>query len=61
VAGLLGHVMQDLHDGLIGVGGGTSRGYGTVMVDPAPARPDPLDLDAIIDWAHATARAEDLT
>lgn len=57
---LLDHVLRDLHDGLIGVGGGTSRGYGTVRVDPPPTtRPAPLDLDAVTSWAQDAARTEE--
>jgi CRISPR/Cas system CSM-associated protein Csm3 (group 7 of RAMP superfamily) len=38
---LLSHVVRDLHDGLIGIGGRTSRGAGTIAVagDPPPVRP----------------------
>lgn len=37
---LLRWVVQDLHDGLLGVGSGTTRGFGTVaLVDPAIVGP----------------------
>lgn len=38
---LLRHVVRDLHDGLIGIGGQTSRGSGTIVVsgDPPEVRP----------------------
>lgn len=43
---LLLHVVADLSDGLIGVGRGTSRGYGRIRADGAP-RPVAVDLEAI--------------
>jgi CRISPR/Cas system CSM-associated protein Csm3 (group 7 of RAMP superfamily) len=36
---LLRLVMEDLNDGLIGVGGGVARGYGSVTVDTAEVEP----------------------
>lgn len=47
VASLLCHVLQDLHDGLIGLGGKTWRGYGTVRVMDGLAPPRPLDTDQL--------------
>lgn len=32
---LLKHVIRDLHDGLIGIGAGTTRGQGTLRLNPA--------------------------
>lgn len=49
VAGLLRHVMWDLHEGLISVGGMGSRGYGWVRIDhEAPERPGAVDLAALV-------------
>ena len=47
---LLRHVVRDLHDGLRGIGRGSSRGYGWIRTpdnDPA-ADARPIDLDAVL-------------
>lgn len=48
VAALFDHVRRDLHDGLIGVGGNGSRGYG--WVECADGRPSvrPISVDALV-------------
>ncbi|GGL19448.1 RAMP superfamily CRISPR-associated protein [Mangrovihabitans endophyticus] len=48
---LLTHVLRDLHDGVIGIGSRTTRGYGTVTVTPPP-NPQPLKPHAIEDHAR---------
>ncbi len=68
VENLLRHVIRDLHDGLVGVGGGTSRGYGWVEVvedddgRSTPHRPQttPVDLAALLeDLPEALADSDD--
>ena len=53
VQSLLEHVVRDIHDGLIGIGGMTGRGYGSLQLsDPdsvAPPRLDPAVLQADLD------------
>jgi CRISPR/Cas system CSM-associated protein Csm3 (group 7 of RAMP superfamily) len=41
---LLAHIVRDLHDGLIGVGGGTQRGSGTLTLTSPPPAPEPVNL-----------------
>ncbi len=49
VAGLLRHVMWDLHEGLVSVGGMGSRGYGWVrFASGDQGRPGPVDLAALV-------------
>jgi len=52
VANLLNHVVRDIHDGFVGVGGGTTRGYGRLKLADGTA-PDvrPVDSAAIVTWA----------
>lgn len=38
---LLHWVLKDLHDGMVGIGGMSGRGYGTVRIDPVP-EPEPV-------------------
>ena len=52
---LLGHVARDLHDGLIGIGAGTTRGYGGLGLRGASAL---ADLPAIEPQALAQFAAE---
>lgn len=45
---LLRWVAKDLHDGLIGIGGLTTRGYGTVRLRSEKSLPTQnVDLDAL--------------
>lgn len=48
---LLLHAVRDLHEGLIGIGAGTSRGYGTVALadgqDAALPQPEPVRLERL--------------
>lgn len=51
VRNLLHHVIWDLHEGVIGVGAFTTRGYGTIaLTDPLPAT-QPVSVSAITGWA----------
>lgn len=55
VATLLRHVMWDLHEGMISVGGMGSRGYGWVrFATDSPQRPDPVDLMGLLQEASTT-------
>ena len=42
VANLLGHVARDMHDGLIGIGGGGGRGYGWLQFKGEPQDVEPV-------------------
>ncbi len=50
VQGLLAHVARDLNDGLIGIGGHSTRGYGSLSwTSSQPSlRPEPIDVDALV-------------
>lgn len=53
VRNLLLHVVRDLSDGLIGIGGNVSRGYGWVAGDePTLARCQPIDASALLREIH---------
>ncbi len=41
------HVLQDLHDGLIGIGSRTTRGMGTLRLASPPPPPDPIVVPAL--------------
>ncbi|ACV77633.1 RAMP superfamily CRISPR-associated protein [Nakamurella multipartita] len=47
VGNLLDHVVRDLHDGVVGIGGSTTRGYGTIAVTGDPPTPGPVDLQGL--------------
>lgn len=52
VGNLLNHVVRDIHDGLVGVGGGTTRGYGWIrLADGQTPAVSPIDSAAIVTWA----------
>lgn len=51
VTNLLRHAIQDISDGLVGVGRGSSRGYGQLEA-LGYARPGPVDVAGIQDWVH---------
>lgn len=51
VVGLLWHVARDLHDGLIGVGGHSTRGYGSVTLTSPPDDLAPVDVAALRELA----------
>lgn len=50
---LLDHVVWDIHDGLVGVGSGSNRGYGTLQAAQQGSLidPDPVDLTGLRQWA----------
>jgi hypothetical protein len=51
VLNLLRHVVWDLHDGIIGVGAATTRGYGTIALTTDPPDVQPVDVHALGAWA----------
>lgn len=51
IRNLLDHVVADLHDGLIGVGGGVTRGYGAVRCADRPPSPRPVEYREVVEWA----------
>lgn len=54
LSNLLDHAVWDLHDGLIGLGGMTSRGYGWLeLADPSVVAPGPVDSAAVTGAANA--------
>lgn len=49
--------LRDIHDGYIGVGAATTRGYGTLRaVDPAQLEPDPDSYAALTAYTEANPR-----
>jgi len=55
VTTLLRHVMWDLHEGMISVGGMGSRGYGWLrFANKSPQRPGPVDLAGLLREASTT-------
>lgn len=61
VRNLLHHVVWDIHEGLVGVGAFTTRGYGTLALAGAPPPTAPVDIPAITDWAVVQTAAPDGT
>ncbi|MFV0453334.1 MAG: RAMP superfamily CRISPR-associated protein [Propioniciclava sp.] len=60
---LLLHVTRDLHEGLIGVGGHQTRGYGSVIADQATATRfanlAPVDVPGVLDALPVSSDAEE--
>ncbi|SHJ47099.1 CRISPR/Cas system CSM-associated protein Csm3, group 7 of RAMP superfamily [Tessaracoccus bendigoensis DSM 12906] len=55
VENLLHHVVRDIHDGFLGVGAGTTRGYGRLACASGSAPTvTPIDVGAIVRWAEGS-------
>lgn len=64
VRNLLMHVFWDIHDGIIGVGGMVTRGYGGLEFphgpnDPVPARPEPINVAALVTLLDQPAQSDE--
>ena len=53
VRNLLHHVVWDIHEGLLGVGAFTGRGYGTLALTGKPPTTTAVDRPSIVAWAVA--------
>ena len=57
VRNLLHHVVWDLHEGLIGVGAFTTRGYGTLALTGPLPQTQAVDVPAVTAWASGVIGA----
>lgn len=48
VRNLLEHIVNDLHQGIIGIGGHTTRGYGTVQLTKGTPAPKPINVGELV-------------
>jgi CRISPR/Cas system CSM-associated protein Csm3 (group 7 of RAMP superfamily) len=62
VLGLLDHVFWDVNEGIIGIGGMVTRGYGGLSLTGASLRrPQPIDVDALVHFVTSGDQAEEVS